>query len=279
VARIRVVTDSTADMDDGEAERLAIEMVPLTVHWNRESYLDKVELGIDDFYRKLKEEKGVPRTSQPSVGQFEQAYRRLLETADGIVSVHISSKISGTCGVARMAAQNVAPDRIVVVDSKILCYPLGVLAVRTAELAERGASLDECVSFAEQLVPRLRLFAAADTLEYLRRGGRLTRAQAFAGTLLSIKPIVHLVDGEVIPAERVRTRSAAIRKMAELLLSLGHLEEAAVLYADDADAAMELHRLIREARPDLPLRVGRTGAVVGAHNGPGLFGAYALMAQ
>lgn len=279
MARIRVVTDSTADMDDGEAERLAIEMVPLTVHWNRESYLDKVELGIDDFYRKLKEEKGVPRTSQPSVGQFEQAYRRLLETADGIVSVHISSKISGTCGVARMAAQNVAPDRIVVVDSKILCYPLGVLAVRTAELAERGASLDECVSFAEQLVPRLRLFAAADTLEYLRRGGRLTRAQAFAGTLLSIKPIVHLVDGEVIPAERVRTRSAAIRKMAELLLSLGHLEEAAVLYADDADAAMELHRLIREARPDLPLRVGRTGAVVGAHNGPGLFGAYALMAQ
>jgi len=279
VARIRVVTDSTADMDDGEAERLGIAMVPLTVHWNRESYLDKVELGIDEFYRKLKEEKGVPRTSQPSVGQFEQAYRRLLETADGIVSVHISSKISGTCGVARMAAQNVAPDRIVVVDSKILCYPLGVLAVRTAELAERGASLDECVSFAEQLVPRLRLFAAADTLEYLRRGGRLTRAQAFAGTLLSIKPIVHLVDGEVIPAERVRTRSAAIRKMAELLLSLGHLEEAAVLYADDADAAMELHRLIREARPDLPLRVGRTGAVVGAHNGPGLFGAYALMAQ
>lgn len=279
MARIRVVTDSTADMDDGEAERLGIAMVPLTVHWNRESYLDKVELGIDEFYRKLKEEKGVPRTSQPSVGQFEQAYRRLLETADGIVSVHISSKISGTCGVARMAAQNVAPDRIVVVDSKILCYPLGVLAVRTAELAERGASLDECVSFAEQLVPRLRLFAAADTLEYLRRGGRLTRAQAFAGTLLSIKPIVHLVDGEVIPAERVRTRSAAIRKMAELLLSLGHLEEAAVLYADDADAAMELHRLIREARPDLPLRVGRTGAVVGAHNGPGLFGAYALMAQ
>jgi DegV family protein with EDD domain len=279
VARIRVVTDSTSDMDDGEAERLGIAMVPLTVHWNRESYLDKVELGIDEFYRKLKEEKGVPRTSQPSVGQFEQAYRRLLETADGIVSVHISSKISGTCGVARMAAQNVAPDRIVVVDSKILCYPLGVLAVRTAELAERGASLDECVSFAEQLVPRLRLFAAADTLEYLRRGGRLTRAQAFAGTLLSIKPIVHLVDGEVIPAERVRTRSAAIRKMAELLLSLGHLEEAAVLYADDADAAMELHRLIREARPDLPLRVGRTGAVVGAHNGPGLFGAYALMAQ
>lgn len=277
MTRVRVVTDSTADMDEAEAERLGITMVPLNVHWNGETFQDKVEIGIDEFYRKLREEKGTPRTSQPSVGQFVEAYRRLLEEAEGIVSVHISSKVSGTFNAAQVAAQQVAPDRIAVVDSKILCYPLGVLAARTADLAQRGGSLAQCAAFAENLVPRLRLFAAADTLEFLRRGGRLTRAQAYAGTLLAIKPLIHLVDGEIIPAERVRTRAAAIRKMAELVVGLGPLEEVAVLYGDDPAPAEQLYQLIHEARPDLPIKRGRTGAVVGAHNGPGLYGAYALL--
>ncbi|MCL4369756.1 MAG: DegV family protein [Chloroflexi bacterium] len=279
MTRVRVVTDSTADMDEGEPERLGITMVPLNVHWNGEAYQDKVEISVDEFYRKLREEKGVPRTSQPSVGQFVEVYRRLLERAESIVSVHISSKISGTYNAAQLAAQQVAPDRIAVVDSKILCYPLGVLATRTAEVAQQGASMAECVAFAEALVPRLRLFAAADTLEFLRRGGRLTRAQAFAGTLLAIKPMVQLVDGEIIPAERVRTRVAAIKKMAELVAALGPLEEVAVLYGDDPAPAEQLEQLIRMAYPDLSIKRGRTGAVVGAHNGPGLYGAYALLAK
>ncbi len=279
MARVRIVTDSTADMDEGEAERLGITTVPLNVHWNKETYRDKVEISIDEFYRKLREEKGTPRTSQPSSGQFEQVYRQLLAEAGAIVSVHISRKISGTFNAAQVAAQQVAPDRIAVVDSQILCYPLGVLATRTAALAEEGASLVECVAFAEALVPRLRLFAAADTLEFLRRGGRLTRAQAFAGTLLSIKPMVQLVEGEIIPGERVRTRTAAIKRMAELVVGLGPLEEAAVLYGDDSEPAEQLFQLLRGSYPSLPIRRGRTGAVVGAHNGPGLYGVYALLAK
>lgn len=279
MTKIRVVTDSTADMEEAEAERLGIAMVPLNVHWNGNVYRDKVEITIDEFYRKLREEKGTPKTSQPSVGQFGETYRRLLEEADGIVSVHISSKISGTFNAAHVAAQQVAPDRIAVVDSQILCYPLGVLAQRTASLAQEGASLAECVALAEGLVPRLRLFAAADTLEFLRRGGRLTRAQAFAGTLLAIKPVIQLVEGEIIPAERVRTRAAAIKRMAELVVGLGPLEEAAVLYGDDPEPAEQLCQLLRKARPDLTIKRGRTGAVVGAHNGPGLYGAYALLAK
>lgn len=279
VAKVRIVTDSTADMDDGDVERLGISVVPLNVHWNEKTYRDKVDLTIDEFYQKLREEKGAPRTSQPSVGQFEELYRELLAEADSIVSIHISSKISGTCNAAQVAAQHVAPERIAVVDSRILCYSLGVLATRTAQIAQGGASLPECVAYAEALVPRLRLFAAADTLEYLRRGGRLTRAQAFAGTLLSIKPLIQLVDGEIIPAERVRTRAAAIKKMAELVIGLGSLEEAAVLYADDPEPAEQLYRMLRGAYPELPIRRGRTGAVVGAHNGPGLYGVYALLAE
>jgi len=280
VARVRVVTDSTADMDEGAAERLGIEVVPLNVHWNGKTYRDQVDITIDEFYRLLREEKGTPRTSQPSAGQFEQLYRRVLdEGADGIVSIHISGKLSGTLNAARMAGAQVAPDRIVAVDSRILAYPHGVLAMRTAELAVGGASLRECVEYAERLVPRLRLYAAADTLEFLRRGGRLTRAQAFAGTLLSIKPIIQLVEGEIIPAERVRTKATAIKRMAELLLGLGPLEEAAVLYADDPRPAEQLNEIISSARPGLTIKRGRTGPVIGAHNGPGLYGAYALLAE
>ncbi|MGI5837250.1 MAG: DegV family protein [Chloroflexota bacterium] len=280
MAKVRVVTDSTADIDDGVAEKLGIEMIPLNVHWNGETYRDKVDITIDEFYRKLREEKGTPKTSQPSVGQFEQLYRHLMEEgAEGIVSIHISGKLSGTLNAAKTAADIVAPGRIALVDSQILAYSLGVLVTRTAALANDGAPLDECVAYAEKLVPRLRLFAAADTLEFLRRGGRLTRAQAFAGTLLSIKPLIQLVEGEIIPADRVRTKAAAIKRMAELVLNLGPLEEVAVLFADDPAPADQLYELISKARPGLPIKRGRTGAVIGAHNGPGLYGVYALLAE
>lgn len=279
MSRIRVVTDSTADMDEAEARRLGIVMVPLNVHWNRDTYLDKVELSLDEFYRMLREEKGTPKTSQPSVGSFEEAYRRLLAEADGIVSVHISPKISGTINAARLAAESVAPDRIAVVDSRMLSDPVGILAIRVARAARDGAGLEECVQIADDLVPRLKLFAGMDTLEFLRRGGRVSRMQSFAGNLFSIKPLVHLVDGEIVPADRVRTRAAAVKRMAEMVLELGQLEEAAVLYGDDPRPAEELHQILQERSPGLPIRRGRTGAVIGAHTGPGVFGASAILAK
>lgn len=279
MARIRVVTDSTADMDEAEASRLNVSLVPLNVHMNGDTYRDKVDLSIDEFYRRLREGKVTPRTSQPSVGQFVEEYRRLLQEADGIVSVHISSKISGTCNAARMAAQAVAPDKIAILDSYNLSYALGSLALRVAAVADAGGTLEECVAEGQRIVPRLRLFAAADTLEYLRRGGRLSRTQALAGTILSIKPMVHLVDGEILLADRVRTRAAAVKRMAEMVLALGRLEEAALLYADNPEPADQMEAIIRAAYPDLVLKRGRTGAVVGSHNGPGLFGAYALLPE
>jgi DegV family protein with EDD domain len=266
-------------MDEAEASRLGVVMVPLNFHWNNETYLDKVDVSVDEFYRKLREEKGTPRTSQPSVGRFEEEYRRLLPEADGIVSVHISPKISGTINAARMAAENVAPDRIALVDTKMLSDPVGIVAIRVARAAKDGASLRECVAVADELVPRLRLFAAMDTLEFLRRGGRVSRMQAFAGNLFSIKPMVHLVEGEIVPADRVRTRAAAVKRMAEMVLALGPLEEAAVLYGDDPRPADELHQILADRVPGLPIRRGRTGAVIGAHTGPGVIGASAILAR
>lgn len=279
MSTIRVVTDSTADMDEVEARQLGIVMVPLNLHWNGDTYLDKVELSLDEFYRLLREEKGTPKTSQPSVGRFEEAYRQLLAEADGIVSVHISPKISGTINAARLAAENVAPDRIAIVDSRMLSDPVGILAIRVARAARDGAALAECVQIADDLVPRLKLFAGMDTLEFLRRGGRVSRMQAFAGNLFSIKPLVHLVDGEIVPADRVRTRVAAVKRMAEMVLALGPLEEVAVLHGDDPRPAEELHQILQERSPGLSIRRGRTGAVIGAHTGPGVFGASAILAK
>lgn len=278
MAKVRVVTDSTADMDEVEAERLAVAVVPLNVHWNGATYRDKLEISIDEFYRKLRDEKGTPKTSQPSAGQFEELYRRLLEEAEAVVSVHISSKLSGTLNSARLAANNVAPDRIAVIDSLTTTYPLGSLALRVAALAQTGASPSECVALAEGLIPRLRLFAAVDTLEFLRRGGRIGRAQAIAASLLNIKLVFRVEDGEVVPEDRVRTRAAAVKRTADAVRGLGSLEEIAVLYGDDPQPAEQLSELLRDAHPGLSLKQGRIGPVLGTHTGPGVFGAGCVLA-
>lgn len=277
MSKIRIVTDSTADLDEGEAERMGITVVPLNVHWDGDTYKDKVDLSTDEFYRKLRQEKGTPRTSQPSSGEFERVYRGLLEEADQVLSIHISSRLSGTINSARVAAEQVAPDRIAVVDSLFTTFALGFLVERAANQVERGASLAECVALAEGLIPRLRLIAAVDTLEFLRRGGRIGRAQAFAGNLLSIKLIFQIQDGEVVPVDRVRTRAAVVKRTAQAVRELGQVEELAVLYGDDPAPADQLFQLLREPYPALEIRRGRIGPVLGSHTGPGVFGACAVL--
>ncbi len=277
MSRIRVVTDSTADLDLVEAQRLGITMVPLNVHWNGETYQEKVEIGIDEFYRKLREEKGTPRTSQPSAGLFEEAYRALLKECDGIVSVHISSKLSGTFNSAELAAKSVAPDKIAVIDSLTTTFPLGIAAMRVARLAEDGATLRECAALAEDLIPRLRLIAAVDTLEFLRRGGRIGRAQAFAGNLLSIKLVFQILGGEVIPVDRVRTRAATIKRTAEAVRDLGTVEVLAVLYGDNPAPGDQLLKLLLDFHAGSEVQRGRIGPVLGTHTGPGVFGAGVLL--
>ncbi|HEX2988659.1 MAG TPA: DegV family protein [Chloroflexota bacterium] len=277
MSRIRVVTDSTADIEQEDADRLGIGVVPLNVHWNGCTYQDKVEITIDEFYRKLRQEKGTPKTSQPSVGQFEAAYRGLLEDADGIVSVHISGKLSGTLNSAQVAAKSVAADRILVVDSRTTSYSLGMIVKRVASAASEGRSLRDCYELALDLVPRAKLFAAVDTLEFLRRGGRIGRAQAFTGNLLAIKLVFEIRDGEVYPVDRVRTRAAVIKRTADVVLDCGVLEEGAVLYGDDAEPASQLRRLIADVNPGLSLASGRIGPVLGTHTGPGVIGFAGLL--
>jgi DegV family protein with EDD domain len=277
--RVAVVTDSTADLPSGMAEDLAIRVVPLNVHWEGATYRDKIDLSADEFYRRLAEARELPKTSAPAVGLFEETYQELLAEHKGIVSVHISARLSGTCSAALAAAQSVAPERIVVIDSRQLSLCLGWLAVEAARLARQDAPLAAVAEHVRRLLPRVNLYAALDTLEFLQRGGRIGRAQALIGSLLSVKPIVQIQDGEVAPVDRVRTRAAALRRLVELTTSLPPVQALGVLHGAAPEQAATLRDELAARFPGQQIVTSEIGAVIGTHAGPGVYGVAYLLAE
>jgi DegV family protein with EDD domain len=277
--RVRVVTDSTADMEQEDAQSLDVAVVPHTIHWGEASYRDRVDMSVQEFYGRLRESKETPHTSRLSPGLLAEVYERLLsQGAESIVSLHLSSKLSGTFESAQLAAREIAPDRIAVVDSLTLSGSLGILVSRVARLAAAGGSMPECLDLANSIIPRLRLFIVLDTLEFLRRGGRIGRVQAMAASVLSIKPIIQVLDGVFLPVERVRTRTTAVRRTAELVRDLGDIEQAVALYGDDSSPARELKSLMESFRVQIDSRLYTTGPACGVHAGPGVFGIGVLLA-
>lgn len=279
MSRIRVVTDSTADFAPRSAEQLGVTVVPLSVVFGRESLLDKTELSIDQFYQRLRSGKDTPTTSAPSVGAFEETYRQVLADADHVISLHISAKLSATWGAAKTAAENVAPDRITVLDSGQITLCLGWAAEHAAARAEEGCEVQTIVRELEDMFARLRVYAVLDTLEFLQRGGRIGKARALLGTLLNVKPILLIQHGEVLPFERVRTRLAAVRRLAEIVADIPHLEKIGVLEADATEASRAVLELVQRQFPEREIPVARVGAVLGTHGGPGIFGVACLTAS
>jgi DegV family protein with EDD domain len=278
VPRIGVVTDSTADFSGDVQERLGIEVVPLSVIWDRDTFRDKLDLSIADFYGLMRQRSTTPTTSAPAAGLFEETYARLLGTVDHVVSVHLASKLSATYDVARSAAERVGKGRISVVDSRQTTMCLGWLAVRAAELANEGAEPAAIVRELESWVPRLRLYIVLDTLTYLQRGGRIGRAQALVGSLLNFKPLLLLKDGEVSPLERPRSRSSAMRRIVDVVASQGPIQKLGVAEGDAPEVMSDLVRTVSERIPKVPLERGAIGSVLGTHAGPGVFGVAALLA-
>lgn len=274
---IGVVTDSTADFPGDAQERLGITMVPLSVAWDRDSYLDKRDLSTAEFYTQLKQRPTLPKTSAPSAGLVEQTYEELLGRVDHIISVHLAGKLSATLDVARGAAERVGHGRISVVDSGSTTMCLGWLAMRAAELGQAGATPDAIVAELESMKPRLRLYAVLDTLEYVQKGGRIGRAQALLGSLLNFKPLITVRDGEVHPVERPRSRQAAMRRVADVVAGQGRIARVAALQGGMPEVAGDLERVLRERLPDAELDRGEIGIVLGTHAGP-VFGVTALLA-
>jgi DegV family protein with EDD domain len=279
MSSVGIVTDSTADLRPAIQERFGLGMVPLIVNWDGQTFRDKVDLTTADFYQRLRTSKSLPKTGAPSLAAFEAAFREQLKAHDAVISVNLASKLSGTYEVARKAAESVDPQRISVIDSGSVSVCLGWLAEMAATLAQQGSEPAEIVRRLEDARGRLRILALVETLEFLQRGGRIGRAAALAGTLLSVKPILSVRDGEVAPVERVRTMNGALRRLVELTIGLGRAERVGVVDGDSDTNATEVARQLAVHYPDLTIDRGELGPVVGTHGGPGVVGVGVLLVR
>jgi DegV family protein with EDD domain len=271
---VRIVTDSTADMSPQLARELGVSVVPLSVIFGDEVYKEGVEISHDLFYEKLIHSKVLPTTSAPSVGDFLAVYEPLLSDTDEIVSIHLSSKLSATCNNARQAADQLRERgaSIEIIDSQVVSLGMSFIVSAAARAAAGGATTEEIRAVIERMIPCVRILVVLDTLEYVRRGGRIGRARAFLGNVLRVKPILYIRDGEVHPGERVRTKSLALERIFQIATSYPHVIEAGVAYSTNPQDAEELCRRMGEALPAMTVSVTRLGPVIGVHAGPGVLG-------
>ena len=267
----QILVDSTADIPPERARELGITVVPLTVLFGDDSFLDGVELDGPAFYQRLVSSQQVPTTSTPSPGLFEEAYRNMIASgATAILALHIGSGLSGTFSASQAAAEAVTASTqvpITVLDSRSVSGGCGLPAEIVAAEAREGASLEQVKVHAESLIARVRLVAVLDTLEYLKRGGRIGGAQAMLGTLLSVKPLLEVRDSQVVPLERVRTRSKALERIGQIISELGPLEALGIAQSDTS-IGQELQKVARTFWSG-PIEMFSLGPVVGTHAGPG----------
>ena len=275
---VRIVTDSTADLTPEQQGAAGITVVPLNVHFGDQVFRDHMDLSADEFFRRLKASSQLPRTSQPSVGAFEEAYRKLLEGGDEIVSVHLSSKVSGTYNSALMAAQSVGDGKIDVVDSLSTSMALGFMALEGAKLARAGRDRQAVAECLQGLVPKARVICVVDTLTYLERGGRIGKARALLGSLLNVKPILQLKDGEVVPIGRARGRPQSLSRLVELLQRDGKVSQLAIMHGAAQTDAEQLRERVASSYPGVDIQLTEIGAVLGTHTGPGVIGFTYLVA-
>jgi fatty acid kinase fatty acid binding subunit len=269
---VRVVTDSACDLPDDLIERNGIGVVPLTIRFGTEELIDRKELSTDEFWRRLADSDVLPETSAPSAGAFEGAFRRMVEDgATGIICINLSSKLSATMQSAQVAAQAVQADcPVVVIDSLMVSMGLGSLCLTAAQRAADGDSLDSIVANVTDRRNRSKLYGALDTLEFLKKGGRVGNARALLGTMLAIKPVLEVRDGVVEEAGKVRTRSKALRLLVDRVKE-GPFENLSVLHGNAPDVD-ELLDLLEPLAPRDQIVVGQIGPVIGTHAGPRVIG-------
>jgi DegV family protein with EDD domain len=269
---IRVVTDSSCDLPQSLVDALRIEIVPLTIRFGDEELVDREELTADDFWHRLEHSKLLPETAAPSAGAFEAKFRELqTRGATGIVCVNLSSHLSATMQAAQVAAAAVSSDiPVQVIDSQSASMGLGNLCLTAARRAADGDSLESIVNEVVNRRDRSRLYATLDTLEFLKRGGRVGNARALLGTVLSIKPVIEVRDGIVEEAGKVRTRSKALKLLAAKAAE-GKIEHLAVLHgnAPDVDVLLEM---LEPIFPRDDIITGIVGPVIGTHAGPRVIG-------
>jgi DegV family protein with EDD domain len=269
---VRIVTDSASDLSHDEATRLGVDVVPLSIRFGNDVFLDREELSIDDFYRRMAESDDLPQTAAPAPGAFQEVFnRRLAEGADAIVCICLSSGVSATMESAELAARE-ADGEVRIVDSRSVTAGLGVMVVAAAEAAAAGAGTLEIISMVESMRERTHVYGAIDTLENLKKGGRIGNAQALLGSLLSIKPLIDISSGVVEEAGRQRTRKKSLAWLRDKVAEhADDIETLSVMHAQ-ADDIGDLAEMLAPVVDPSVTRVGVIGPVVASHGGPGVIG-------
>lgn len=273
MAIVRVVTDSSCDLPAAVVKEHGITVVPLSIRFGDEEFVDGRDLTPSAFWTRSAASAVLPSTAAPSPGAFEQAFRDAAAGgAGGVVCINLSSKLSATIQAAEAAAKAIGGEFPVrAVDSKSVSLGLGTIVIEAAKAGARGASVDEIVALAEDMAARTRVHATLDTLENLKKGGRIGAAKALLGSILSVKPVIEVVDGAVEPGPKVRTRAKAFQYLIDRINAESAVENLAVLHGD----APDLEQFLEALAPHFPrdqIVVGQLGAVVGSHTGPRTIG-------
>ena len=271
---IAIVTDSTADIPKDIAQKHGITVVPLNVRFGMEEFKDGIDIDNDEFYRRLQAESELPTTSQPSPGDFSAAYEKLLADHDGVVSIHISGKLSQTINSAVQGAREVDSDgtKIKTIDTGQATIPLGLIVIEAAKSAASDADLDVVVSAANNATDRARFYGMVDTLEYLVKGGRIGRAKGFIGGLLKVTPIITLEEGESSPVANPRTRRKGLEKLKQLVEEAAPFDQLAMHYSTEPEEIQKLAADLAHLAPEGGVMISQIGAVVGTYSGPGSLG-------
>jgi DegV family protein with EDD domain len=274
VSRVVVVTDSTATVPSDLIQALDIRVVPVLLVLGNQTFRDGVDIMPGDVYRWLRSSKQIPTTAAPSVGDFVRVYAAAAQEASGIVSIHMSPDLSATYNVARMASQLVEGAPIRVINCHTAAMGQGFATLEAARAAATGATLDEVVRRVEAVAAKTNLFLTLDTFKYLHRGGRIGGAAALMGTVLQIKPLLYLDDGDVGVLAKPRTRPRALRLLVQQMAERvdGHRLHASVFHADALSEAKDLSQLLADKFDCVELYVTEFTPVMGAHTGPGLLG-------
>lgn len=270
---VRIVTDSACDLGSDETAALAISVVPLSIRFGSAEFVDREQLSVEEFYRRMAESDALPETAAPAPGAFQEAFQKAAtDGADAVVCINISGELSATMQSAQNAAKAMEGELDVrVVDSRSITGGLGTMVLEAARAAQGGQSADEIVAMVEDLADRTQIYGALDTLENLQKGGRIGKARSLLGSMLSIKPLIHIADGAVEEAGKQRTRRKSLEWLRNKLFEESPVEHLTVCHGDapDIDDFLEL---IAERYPRESLRITKIGAVIGTHGGPRIIG-------
>ena len=273
MSRVHIVTDSSCDLTHAETDALGIGVVPLSIRFGADEYIDREQLSVEDFYATMASTGLLPETAAPSPGRFEQEFRAAQAAgAESVVCINLSGGLSATVQSARTAAKALEGEIDVrVIDSLSLTGGLGTMVLDAANAAAGGADADAVVQLVESMIGRTEIYGALDTLENLKKGGRIGSAKALLGSMLSVKPIIRIVDGTVEEAGKQRTRRRALEFLRDRLFEEPVVEELSVLHGEAPDID-DFLQLISSRYPRESIRLGKIGAVIGTHGGPGVIG-------